>query len=115
MYDDICVEKFLEHQLQLFPEPVAETEEEALYFLEDVCAVVCDSKKDVINYKTYVVLAYQKCNANDKIVKFLEEYKPNVISADLGALLVKTYKKNSKYEDAYNMLIIVFPICAVYF
>ncbi|MCR5397014.1 MAG: glyoxalase [Lachnospiraceae bacterium] len=50
MYDDICVEKFLEHQLQLFPEPVAETDEEALYFLEDVCAVVCDSKKDVINY-----------------------------------------------------------------
>ena len=50
MYDDTCVEKFLEHQLQLFPEPVAETEEEALYFLEDVCAVVCDSKNDVIHY-----------------------------------------------------------------
>ena len=29
---------------------VAETEEEALYFLEDVCAVVCDSQKDAINY-----------------------------------------------------------------
>lgn len=50
MYDDLCVEVFLKNQLQLFPEPVAETEEEALYFLEDVCAVVCDSKKDVIAY-----------------------------------------------------------------
>lgn len=50
MYDDLCVEVFLKNQLQLFPEPVAETEEEALYFLEDVCAVVCDSQKDVIAY-----------------------------------------------------------------
>ncbi len=50
MYDDLCVQTFLENQLQLFPEVVAETEEEALYFLEDVCAVVCDSEKDAINY-----------------------------------------------------------------
>ena len=50
MYDDMCVQTFLEEQLQLFPEIVAETEEEALYFLEDVCAVVCDSQKDAINY-----------------------------------------------------------------
>ncbi|MCR4675186.1 MAG: glyoxalase [Lachnospiraceae bacterium] len=50
MYDDICVETFLKDQLQLFPEIVAETEEEALYFLEDVCAVVCDTKKDVLRY-----------------------------------------------------------------
>lgn len=50
MYDDMCVQTFLEKQLQLFPEIVAETEEEALFFLEDVCAVVCDSQKDAINY-----------------------------------------------------------------
>ena len=50
MYDDLCVQTFLENQLQLFPEIVAETEEEALYFLEDVCAVVCDTKKDALNY-----------------------------------------------------------------
>lgn len=50
MYDDLCVQTFLENQLQLFPEPVAETEEEALYFLEDVCAVVCDSEKETITY-----------------------------------------------------------------
>lgn len=50
MYDDLCVETFLKNQLQLFPEIVAETEEEALYFLEDVCAVVCDSKKDALHY-----------------------------------------------------------------
>ena len=50
MYDDLCVQTFLEKQLQLFPEPVAETEEEALYFLEDVCAVVCDSEKETLAY-----------------------------------------------------------------
>ncbi len=49
-YDDIIVQTFLKKQLKLFPEPVAETEEEAQYFLEDVCAIVCDDKNDVIEY-----------------------------------------------------------------
>ena len=60
------------------------------------------TEEEIINYKTYVVLAYQACNANDQIVKFLEEYEPNAISADLGALLVKTYKNKYDYEKAYN-------------
>ena len=38
---------FLDHQLQLFPEPVAETQEEAEYFLEDGMAIGCKNKKEV--------------------------------------------------------------------
>lgn len=49
-YDSKIVSCFLEHQDQLFPEPVADTEEEAVYFLEDVDAVVAHSAKDVKKY-----------------------------------------------------------------
>lgn len=47
MYDKLVVETFLEKQLQLFPEKVAESYEEAEEFLEDVCAVVCKNKKEL--------------------------------------------------------------------
>ena len=50
MYDKKTVEAFLKNQLQLFPETVVDTEEEAAEFLEDVCAVVCKNKKEVIEY-----------------------------------------------------------------
>lgn len=43
-------EYFLEHQLQLFPETVAETPEEAEEFLEDCMAVVCKNIKEVRAY-----------------------------------------------------------------
>ncbi len=43
-------EYFLEHQLQLFPETVAETPEEAEEFLEDCMAVVCKNIKEVRTY-----------------------------------------------------------------
>ena len=38
-YDEECLKVFLEKQLQLFDEPVAETLEEAEAFLEDCMAV----------------------------------------------------------------------------
>ena len=41
---------FLDNQLQLFPEPVAETQEEAEYFLEDCMAIVKKKKKEVKQY-----------------------------------------------------------------
>lgn len=41
---------FLENQLQLFPEPVAQTLEEAEYFLEDCMAVLCKNKTEVRQY-----------------------------------------------------------------
>ncbi len=50
MYDKKIVEVFLKNQLQLFPEKVAEDEQEAADFLEDVCATVCKNKKEVIEY-----------------------------------------------------------------
>lgn len=49
-YDEKVLNCFLEKQLQLFPEKVAETPEEAEYFLEDMMAVVVNSEKEVVRY-----------------------------------------------------------------
>ena len=49
-YDETCLEYFLAHQEQLFPEPVAETPEEALEFLEDCMAVEVENIKEVRAY-----------------------------------------------------------------
>lgn len=50
LYDEEVLSFFLEHQLQLFPETVAQTVEEAEEFLEDCMAVVCNSLKEVKEY-----------------------------------------------------------------
>ena len=49
-YDDAVLACFLENQLQLFPEKVAETEEEAEEFLEECMAVVVNSVDEVWEY-----------------------------------------------------------------
>ena len=49
-YSKECLETFLKKQGQLFDEPVAETLEEADWFLEDCMAVVVNSIKDVKKY-----------------------------------------------------------------
>lgn len=49
-YGEECLKVFLEKQLQLFDEPVAETLEEAEAFLEDCMAVVVDSLDEVRDY-----------------------------------------------------------------
>lgn len=49
-YDELCVQTFLKNQLQLFPEPVAESPEEAECFLEDCMAVVCRDAAEVEEY-----------------------------------------------------------------
>ncbi len=49
-YDEEVLKCFLEKQLQLFPERVAETLEEAEDFLEECMAVVVDSVEEVIEY-----------------------------------------------------------------
>jgi hypothetical protein len=49
-FDNDVLECFLENQLQLFPENVAETMDEAEEFLEDSMAVVVDSVEEVIEY-----------------------------------------------------------------
>lgn len=47
MYSKECLKFFLENQLQLFDEKVADTPEEAEEFLEDCMAVVVNSIKEV--------------------------------------------------------------------
>ncbi len=49
-FDDEVLECFLKNQLQLFPEKVAETLEEAEDFLEETMAVVVESVEEVIGY-----------------------------------------------------------------
>ncbi|MBQ7446403.1 MAG: glyoxalase [Eubacterium sp.] len=49
-YDKLCLETFLEKQLQLYPEKIAETLEEADDFLDMCMAVVCKDQKDVKGY-----------------------------------------------------------------
>ena len=60
MYDKKTVEAFLKNQLQLFPETVVDTPEEAAEFLEDVCAVVCKNKKEVIEYLEDEILSSEE-------------------------------------------------------
>lgn len=50
MYSKVCVETFLKNQGQLFDEPVAETYEEAVEFLDECMAVVVKSLKEVREY-----------------------------------------------------------------
>ncbi len=49
-YDDAVLNCFLKNQLQLFPEEVAESMEEAENFLEECLAVVVDSVEEVIEF-----------------------------------------------------------------
>ena len=49
-YDEAVVNCFLKNQEQLFPEPVADTYEEAESFLEECMAVVVNSKQEVWEY-----------------------------------------------------------------
>jgi len=49
-YDEAVLKCFLKNQLQLFPENVAESLEEAEGFLEDCLAVVANSAEEVVEY-----------------------------------------------------------------
>ena len=49
-FDDVVLQCFLDNQEQLFPEPVADTLEEAEAFLEECMAIVVNSAKDVWEY-----------------------------------------------------------------
>ena len=49
-YDKVVIDTFIKNQLQLFPEKVAETAEEAEEFLEICDAVVCKNIKEVREY-----------------------------------------------------------------
>jgi len=49
-FDDAVLKCFLDNQSQLFPEPVADTLDEAKDFLEECMAVVVNSVDEVIEY-----------------------------------------------------------------
>ena len=49
-YDEAVVKCFLKNQGQLFPEPVADSYEEAEAFLEECMAIVVNSKKEGWEY-----------------------------------------------------------------
>lgn len=49
-YDDAVLACFLKNQLQLFPEPVAQNQDEAEAFLEECMAVVVDSVEEVLEF-----------------------------------------------------------------
>ncbi|MBE5882852.1 MAG: glyoxalase [Lachnospiraceae bacterium] len=49
-FDDAVLECFLKKQLQLFPEPVADSLESAESFLEDCMAIVVNSVDEVIEF-----------------------------------------------------------------
>ena len=49
-YDDLVLQCFLVQQGRLFPEPVAETPEEAVTFLEECMAVVVNGADEVREY-----------------------------------------------------------------
>lgn len=49
-YDDVVLQCFLDNQLQLFPEKVADSLEEAEDFLEECMAVVVNSKEEVLDF-----------------------------------------------------------------
>ena len=49
-FSEECLITFLRNQEQLFPEPVAETVEEAEAFLEDCMSVVVDTLEEVKEY-----------------------------------------------------------------
>ena len=49
-YEKECAEVFLKEQCRLLPEPAVSTLEEAMAFLEDCCAAVLGSVKEIRAY-----------------------------------------------------------------
>lgn len=49
-FDDVVLQCFLDNQEQLFPEPVADSLEEAEAFLEECMAIVVNSAQEVWEY-----------------------------------------------------------------
>ena len=49
-FDKECLQVFLESQTKLFKEPVVRTMGETKEYLQEIMAVVVDSKKEVVKY-----------------------------------------------------------------
>lgn len=81
IYDDEVLRTFLDHQLQLFPEPVAETLEEADEFLDDCMATVVDNADEAMEYLG------DNMDITDLTEKELEE-TPEVFALEDGRYLI---------------------------
>ena len=64
-FDDAVLKCFLKKQLQLLPEKVAETEEEAEAFLEECMAVVVESLDEVWEYFDEEGIDLEEMNKED--------------------------------------------------
>lgn len=73
-YDEVVLKCFLKKQLQLFPEVVATTPEEAEEFLDDCMAVVVSSLKEVKEYFEEVGVDLEDKN-EDEILEIEEVFK----------------------------------------
>lgn len=49
-YDKECLQVFLENQYQLFEKPIVETMRETEEYLEEIMAVIVNSKEEVMQY-----------------------------------------------------------------
>lgn len=81
-YDELVLNTFLEKQLQLFPEVVVESIEEAEEFLDDYMAVVCKNIKEVREYYEEAGTDISGMTEED----FLEE--PEVFAIPDGRFLI---------------------------
>ena len=83
---------FLDNQLQLFPEPVAETLEEAEYFLEDCMVILCKNKKEVKQYflKAEKIVIYLKRVKEVLIKRYKKPMKEPIIDEETGEVLKDT-------------------------
>lgn len=71
--DAKVLKAFLENQKQLFPEPVAETAEEAEAFLEECMAVVADNVEEVLEFFEEEGLDTEEADA-DEILEAAEVF-----------------------------------------
>ena len=97
-YDDEVIRCFLDNQLKLFPEAVAETPEEAEEFLEDCMAVVLNSAKEVMEYFEEEGVDLEERDVED-VLELEEVFK----ISDGRYLIVEGQLLNNKlYLEEYN-------------
>ena len=108
-FDDAVLKCFLENQLQLYPEKVAESMEEAEEFLEECMAVVVNSEKELQEYFDKISSGVHQREL-DEIADVVREARQVIfiglgtsgILGKYGARFFSNLKKFSQYiEDPY--------------
>ena len=73
-------------------------------------AISKQSDEKIINYKTFVAYAYAACDAQSKLITFLESYEKDKLSEDMGTILLTAYKKKGEHQKASEMALKVLKI-----